>query len=359
MADDPLPPPDFQQLAQATPEEIATALAYALRYDERGKPRKGGWDFAVNIAADRIAEHLRRSGLVILRARATRDHSAGWSDAMPSSVLPPDRRAALAELRIAVARLERGGAPAHATGLSVCPAIDSVLPGGGLCRAAFHEVLAVDPGAAVGFCAAILARTAGAVVWVGREPDVWPAGLAGLGLPQADLVCVAAKKLKDGLWAFEEALRSPGVAGAVLVHDGATLDLIAARRLQLAAEAGGGIGLLMLPDTHLIPPSAARSRWRVASAVASIAEEPIWNLTLIRASGGRPGSWTVRWDALARSLVVDKAAARVAAGTAWGADVILSCISRACPRIVSASVSQSWQPSISPLGPAEVIVDCW
>ncbi|WP_158747005.1 ImuA family protein [Acidisphaera sp. L21] len=233
-----------------------------------------------------------------------------------SSVLPVDRQTALAELRLTVARLERGGAQAHASGLSICPAIDASLPGRGLAQAAFHEVLAVDPGAATGFCAAILARSAGAVVWIGREPDVWPAGLAALGLSQADLICVAAKKAKDGLCAFEEALRSSGVAGAVLIQEGHPLDLIAARRLQLAAEAGGGIGLLMLPDTHLVPPSAARSRWRVASAVASIAEEPIWNLTLIRASGGRPGSWTVRWDALARSLVLEKAPACVAAGTA-------------------------------------------
>ena len=77
MADEPPPPPDLQQLAAATPEEIAEILAYALRYDERGKPRKSGWDFAVNLAADRIAEHMRRSGLVILRARSGRPHSAG------------------------------------------------------------------------------------------------------------------------------------------------------------------------------------------------------------------------------------------------------------------------------------------
>jgi hypothetical protein len=65
-------------LAAATPEEIAEALSYALRFDERGKPRRGGgWDFAAGLAAERLADHFRRSGFIIMRARPTRPHSAG------------------------------------------------------------------------------------------------------------------------------------------------------------------------------------------------------------------------------------------------------------------------------------------
>ena len=77
MSDDPPPAPNSTDLAAATPEEIAEALSYALRYDERGKPRRGGWDFAAGLAADRLTEHLRRSGFVIMRARSSRSHSAG------------------------------------------------------------------------------------------------------------------------------------------------------------------------------------------------------------------------------------------------------------------------------------------
>ena len=63
-------------LAPASVEEVTTALAYALSHDERGKPRRGGWDFAAGLAGDHLARQLLRSGFVILRARPGRPHSA-------------------------------------------------------------------------------------------------------------------------------------------------------------------------------------------------------------------------------------------------------------------------------------------
>jgi hypothetical protein len=54
MPEEPQPDPNPLDLMVATPEEIAEVLSYALRYDERGKPRLSGWDFVAGLAAERL-----------------------------------------------------------------------------------------------------------------------------------------------------------------------------------------------------------------------------------------------------------------------------------------------------------------
>lgn len=208
----------------------------------------------------------------------------------------------LESLRAAISQIEGHGTTAAGNGIGLCHAMDRMLPAHGLARAAFHEILVADPGAAIGFCAVILGRARGPIVWIGPEPDIWPDGLRHYGLNPSQLLVVNADRSKDGLWAFEEILRSPGVAGAILALDGPRLDLIAGRRIQLAAEAGGGIGLVMLPDTDRMSPSAARSRWRLG--MSSSPGVPGWDVHLLRSVGGRPGRWFVTWNYDLASLVI-------------------------------------------------------
>ena len=99
------------------------------------------------------------------------------------------------------------------------------------------------------------------------------------------------------LWSFEEALRCRGVACAVAEID--RLDLLASRRLQLAVEAGGGVGLVLRPEPDPAP-NAALTRWR-AEPVAAV-DGIFWRLILWRAKGGAPGVWPVRWDERALSF---------------------------------------------------------
>lgn len=222
-----------------------------------------------------------------------------------------DRPALLAALRARIARLDRSAVGVAHTVPLAAP-IDQSLPGGGLARGAIHEILAADPGTAAGFCALLLARAGGTALWIAAEPDAWPPGLAQFGLSPADLVLVAARRPADGLWAMEEALRCPGVAAALLVAP--ELDMTAARRLQLAAEAGGVLGLLLRPAEAATGATAASTRWRVGAlpgtgAVTHDLGDPRWTLELVRARGGRPGAWPVVWRATDARLEVE--------GEAW------------------------------------------
>ena len=231
---------------------------------------------------------------------------------LPPEPLPMDRPALMAALRARIGRLERAGAAAalarsQAGVVSLSETIDAHLPAGGLPRAGLHEVLAAEPGAAAGFCAVILGRGGGPVLWIGGDPDAWPPGLARFGLSPADLVMVRAPRPADGLWAMEEALRCPAVTGALL--DLSELDLTAARRLQLAAEAGGALGLLLRPDTEAAGPSAALTRWRVGALPGAGAGhslgDPRWQLDLLRCRGGTPQSWAATWRTTTDRLDTD------------------------------------------------------
>ncbi len=223
-------------------------------------------------------------------------------DVTPAEDHALDQAALLAALRARVARLE--GTPAarrDGGAIEVC----SGLPG--MARAALHEVLATEPGCGAAFAAMVLGRTSGTVLWIGSaraEWQAWPPGLAAWGLTPDRLVLLRAESWKDALWAMEEALRCPAVGGTLLVpgwEQRAPLDLTATRRLQLAAEAGGGLGLLLRADmSEAFTQTAAHTRWRVSPAEG---DEPHWRLELLRARGGRPrDAVEVAWRAASGRL---------------------------------------------------------
>ncbi len=226
---------------------------------------------------------------------------------------PLDQAALLSALRARVARLEGAGRAQHdAAPVPLCDGLR--LPGGGLARAALHEVLATAPGCGAAFCAMLLGRSGGTVLWISGSGEAWPPGLARFGLAPARLVLVRAMQWQDALWAMEEALRCAAVTGALLEvpEEGeAGLDLTATRRLQLAAEAGGALGLVLRPDALGLGQSAATTRWRVGSlgGEGRGLGDPRWQLELLRARGGRPGGpWAVTWRAAAGTLELDEEA---------------------------------------------------
>lgn len=215
-----------------------------------------------------------------------------------------DRPALLSALRARTARLEGAGR----MDAGEVP-LAAGLPG--LSRAALHEVVAESPGCGAGFCAVLLGRSGGTVIWIGDGGLLaWPPGLAGHGLSPSQLVLVRADSTTDALWAMEEALRCPAVSGVLLgLPADATLDLTTTRRLHLAAGTGGALGLLLRTEAgEGGAGTAALTRWRVAPlGGARGLADPRWEVELLRARGGRPaGPWAVTWRAAAAELELDE-----------------------------------------------------
>jgi protein ImuA len=226
---------------------------------------------------------------------------------------------ALCQLREKLAKLDPDrGFPDDAGLLPLgLPLLDRALQGG-LARGALHELAPAVPaqfGAASGF-ALVLATllTAGGRHALYIQTDFtareWGAlygpGLDLLGLPMAQLLLLRVPRPLDVLWAFEEALKSRGVA-AVVAELPAEADLTATRRLTLAAREGGGFGLLLRhrPSPH---PTAATTRWEIASALS--APDPLgglgrtaFDLSLNRNRRGRCGRFIVWWDHDARTFL--------------------------------------------------------
>lgn len=197
--------------------------------------------------------------------------------------------------------------------LGVAP-VDERL-GGGLQPGCLHEISGpAGDAAAMGFAAMLLGLFSlrGPVAWIAaRRARLHAPGLAALGLDPGRLLLVEAPRATERAWAFEEALRS-GVPAAVL----AELDdqgFVASRRLQLAAGSGT-TGLLLVQGRAPASPSAARSRWRVASArsaprIAGVADidgsedrgpalalgpgAPRWRVELRRGPGAASGAWAL------------------------------------------------------------------
>ena len=204
------------------------------------------------------------------------------------------RAKTLARLREQIRHIEKPGL-IDRTALEVGdPAIDDELPGGGLASGCLHELAAApQDAAAYGLLAVLLGRLIGATgmaLWCGLKRSGRPAvphgpGLARFGLATERLILVRVSKPADLLWAMEEGLRS-GCFAAVL-GDGLAPDLTATRRLQLAAEAGGGTALLVFPATESRNRlSAATTRWRIAAHPAARPDCPRWQVSLERCRGG-------------------------------------------------------------------------
>ncbi|OWV71218.1 damage-inducible mutagenesis protein [Rhizobium sp. R339] len=213
----------------------------------------------------------------------------------------------ISDLRDRIQHLE--GAAARRT--SVLPfgvaEIDAQLPGGGLAFGALHEVAgggngAIDGAAAALFIGGIAARTTGKVVWCLTRFDLFFPALAQVGLHPDRVIFVECDKEETVLASFEEALRYGGL-GAV-VAELVRLPMTASRRLQLAAEKSGTLGLVIrrwrrqTEASDFGMPTAAVTRWRISV----LPSEPLpvpgvgrarWLAELMRVRAGEGGQFII------------------------------------------------------------------
>lgn len=97
------------------------------------------------------------------------------------------------------------------------------------------------------------------------------------------------------LWTITQLLQSPACLG--VIADGSGLNLVATRRIQLAAQKQNALCFLMRPPWDLERPSAAHTRWRIATDTEEI-ESPLktrWEVELTHAKGAPcPATWLLQ-----------------------------------------------------------------
>ena len=179
--------------------------------------------------------------------------------------------------------------PVWSTGNS---ALDARLPGGGWPTASLIEVLLDHTGLgevqlflpALVECQRIgpgKREDAPWLVWIAPPHEPYAPALAQQGIELGRLLIVRPPSATEALWAAEQALGS-GVCAAVLLWLKGSDDRWL-RRLKLAAEAGGALGVLFRPERHRFESSPAALRLMMTQG------EQEARLDLLKVQGGRPG----------------------------------------------------------------------
>ena len=204
-----------------------------------------------------------------------------------------ERQIALADI-LADARVwklkDASAAPARPVWSTGKSSLDARLPGGGWPTASLIEVLLDETGlgevqlflpALVACQASRHGEDAPWLVWIAPPHEPYAPALAQSGIELKRLLVVRPTTATEALWAAEQALSS-GVCAAVLLWLKGTDDRWL-RRLKLAAEAGGSLGVLFRPEKHRFESSPANLR------IVMSRGEPCARVDLLKVQGGRPG----------------------------------------------------------------------
>jgi protein ImuA len=202
------------------------------------------------------------------------------------------RQAVVQTLKEQIARLEQTRLPTQQGPIpSGCQDLDQLLPDHGFHRGTLVEWLAAESGGGAETLALAAARSfcreGGVLVVLDSARELYPPAIARLGIDLEQLIVVQALNPADNLWALDQSLRCLAVA-AVLAWP-ARLDGHTFRRLQLAAEEGGGLGLFVRPPAAEHEPSWADVRLRVEPLPGEGSSGRRLRIHLLRSRGGADG----------------------------------------------------------------------
>ncbi len=173
-------------------------------------------------------------------------------------------------------------------------ALDGLAPAGAFACGTVHELLSRQEFRPL-FVALLLAKGAassgqktqgGPIVWCDPKSELYPPALAAAGVSLRQLFLLRPQTPADQIWAIAECLGCKGV-GATVATLG-KLSRIEARRLQLSAERGGGVGILLRPMGTMSANYAATTRWLVEPAAGERTVQR-WKIQLLHGHGGRIG----------------------------------------------------------------------
>lgn len=181
------------------------------------------------------------------------------------------QREALQKLAREVRLLETAGRATERVELASstgCAALDASLPAGGYLPGSVIEYLRTTPACGASYlafaaAASTLRTRGGFLVVVDMHRTIYPPALHCHGIDLSQVIFVRPESQADALWAADQALRTPAVAAVVAELE--VIDDRSARRLQLAAERGQGLGILLRSLAARRSPSWAEVQWIVKS----------------------------------------------------------------------------------------------
>jgi protein ImuA len=219
----------------------------------------------------------------------------------------------LAILRCDIARIGTKGSSVAPDRVALGHAEADATLQGGLAIGAMHEVFAGtgrQSAAATGFVAGLAGRVAARrpLVWVRQDfteiesGALSMSGWAELGLDPCLLVTVRAADVDTALRTAADALACDALGAVVLEVWGQArqFDLVASRKLTLAAQASG-VTCLLLRVAAEPQPSTAETRWIVRgarsppSAQVNAWGSPVFDAQLVRNRHGPVGQWIMEW----------------------------------------------------------------